>query len=66
MEGKTLVRRFTEALQGTTDLEKATQRAQIEQDKDATVAERLCVQKTLDMIDGNTYDPPASVDMHCS
>jgi hypothetical protein len=54
MEARTLVRRFTEELQGTTDLEVATQRAQVVQDDDATATEQSRIQKTLDLIDGNT------------
>jgi hypothetical protein len=54
MEARTLVRRFTEELQGTTDLEVATQRAQVVQDNDATATEQSRIQKTLDLIDGNT------------
>jgi hypothetical protein len=54
MEGRTLVRRFTEELQGTTDLEVATQRAQVVQENNATATVRSRIQKRLDLIDGNT------------
>jgi hypothetical protein len=54
MEGRTLVRRFTEELQGTTDLEVATQRAQVVQENNATATVRSRLQKRLDVIDGNT------------
>jgi hypothetical protein len=58
MEGRTLVRRFTEELQGTTDLEVATQRAQVVQENNATATVRSRIQKRLIIC--------VTLDFHCS
>lgn len=52
MEAKMIVRRFTDTLEGDTDLEQATKTAQIKHDGDVLVAQRLEVQKKLEHVQG--------------
>ena len=55
MEVKMIVRRFTDKLEGSTDLEQATISAQLKQDGDALAAEQLSIQKKIDNLPGNKY-----------
>lgn len=56
-EGRMIVRRFTEELEGNTELEKATKKAQEDEDREHERAEQLRVQKIFDAFTGNTYMP---------
>jgi ABC-type transport system involved in cytochrome bd biosynthesis fused ATPase/permease subunit len=55
-ERAVIVRRFTDELQATTDLEKATQKAQIREDSDAEISEQERIQRSFNSVKGTTYE----------